>query len=171
MHIHAKLGQENLLRMVRWVRWHCSSDTGFEIRTLEVWGRVRYLSVTEAPHNTEFCEWMGRKHLCFFQTGETGKRTPNSGVKGSGANHYPRAPAQLAKRNILQYTFIWRGINFRAFSYSYSQRNTVHYIVFRELWAWILKGVTAAVHLTVVVWSLCVIVTLTCESLSPRIYI
>ena len=24
---------------------------------------------------------------------ETGNRTPNSGVKGSGANHYPRAPA------------------------------------------------------------------------------
>ena len=26
-------------------------------------------------------------------TAETGNRTPNSGVKGSGANHYPRAPA------------------------------------------------------------------------------
>ena len=37
---------------------------------------------------------MGKKHLCFFQTAETGNRTPNSGVKGSGANHYPRAPAQ-----------------------------------------------------------------------------
>ena len=31
--------------------------------------------------------------LFFFQTAETGNRTPNSGVKGSGANHYPRAPA------------------------------------------------------------------------------
>ena len=37
---------------------------------------------------------MGKKHFCFFQTAETGNRTPNSGVKGSGANHYPRAPAQ-----------------------------------------------------------------------------
>ena len=27
-------------------------------------------------------------------TAETGNRTPNSGVKGSGANHYPRAPAR-----------------------------------------------------------------------------
>ena len=27
-------------------------------------------------------------------TAETGNRTPNSGVKGSGANHYPRAFAQ-----------------------------------------------------------------------------
>ena len=37
----AKLGQENLLKMVRWVRWHCPPATGFEIQTLEVWGRAR----------------------------------------------------------------------------------------------------------------------------------
>ena len=80
--------------MVRWLRWHCPPDTGFEIRALAVWGRARYLSVTEAPHNTDFHTWMGKKHFCFFQTAETGNRTPNSGVKGSGANHYPRAPAQ-----------------------------------------------------------------------------
>ena len=49
--------------------------------------------VTEAPHNTEFYEWMGKKQLCFLQTAETGNRTPSSSVKGSGANHYPRAPA------------------------------------------------------------------------------
>ena len=36
---------------------------------------------------------MGKKHFCFFQTAETGNRTPDSGMKGSGANHYPRAPA------------------------------------------------------------------------------
>ena len=42
---------------------------------------------------------MGEKHFCFFQTAETGNRTPNSGVKGSGAN-YTRAPAlQVAKVN------------------------------------------------------------------------
>ena len=35
----------------------------------------------------------GRNIFCFFQTAETGNRTPNFGVKGSGANHYPRAPA------------------------------------------------------------------------------
>ena len=93
MHIYAKLWQEKLLRMVRWLRWHCPPDTGFEIRALAVWGRARYLSVTEAPHNTDFHTWMGKKHFCFFQTAETGNRTPNPGVKGSGANHYPRAPA------------------------------------------------------------------------------
>ena len=41
--------------MVRWLRWHSPPDTGFEIRALAVWGRARYLSVTEAPHNTDFC--------------------------------------------------------------------------------------------------------------------
>ena len=61
---------------------------------MEVWGRERYLSVTTAHHNTEFYEWMGKKHFCSFQTAETGKRTPNFTMKGSGANHYPRAPAQ-----------------------------------------------------------------------------
>ena len=83
--------------MVRWLRWHCPPDTGFEIRALAVWGRARYLSVTEAPHNTNFHTWMGKKQFCFFQTAETGNRTPDSGVKGSGANHYPRAPAHRCK--------------------------------------------------------------------------
>ena len=45
--------------MVRWLRWHCPPDTGLEIRALAVWGRARYLSVTEAPHNTDFHTWMG----------------------------------------------------------------------------------------------------------------
>ena len=58
--------------MVRWLRWHCPPDTEFEIRTLAVWGRARYLSVTEARHNTNFHTWMGKKHFCFFETAETG---------------------------------------------------------------------------------------------------
>ena len=115
--------------MVRWLRWHCPPDTGFEIRALAVWGRARYLSVTEAPRNTDFHTWMGKKHFCFFQTAESGNRTPNSGVKGSGANHYPRAPAPLVcgstihvRRNTIFFTkwkhpqyyiwsnFIWSNI-------------------------------------------------------------
>ena len=72
-----------------------TQDTGFEIRALAVWGRARYLSVTEAPHNTKLSHVDGEETFCFFQTAETGNRTLNSGVKGSGANHYPRAPAQL----------------------------------------------------------------------------
>ena len=34
-----------------------------------------------------FTRGWGRNIFCFFQTAETGNRTPNSGVKGSGANH------------------------------------------------------------------------------------
>ena len=49
-----------------------SSSIGCEIRALAVWGRARYLSVTEAPHNTDFHTWMGKKHFCFFQTAEGG---------------------------------------------------------------------------------------------------
>ena len=105
VHIWAKLGQENLLRMVRWLRWHCSTDTGFEIRALAVWGRARYLSVTEAPRNTDFHTWMGKKHFCLFQTAETGNRAPNSGVQGSGANHYPRAPARNTTSS--DWKFMW----------------------------------------------------------------
>ena len=90
--------------MVRWLRWHCPPDTGFEIRALAVWGRARYLSVTEAPHNTNFHTWMGKKQFCFFQTAETGNRTPDSGVKGSCANHYPRAPAQFTRRHYINHT-------------------------------------------------------------------
>ena len=45
------------------------------------------------PTILTFTRGWGRNILCFFQTAETGNRTPNSGVKGSGANHYPRAPA------------------------------------------------------------------------------
>ena len=40
-----------------------------------------------------FYTWIGKKHFCFFQTAETGNRAPNSGVEGSGADHYPRGPA------------------------------------------------------------------------------
>ena len=29
-------------------------------------GRARYLSVTEAPHNTEFYTWMWKKQFCLF---------------------------------------------------------------------------------------------------------
>ena len=59
VHIQAELSQEKLLRMVRWVRWHCPPDTGFKIQTMEVRGRAHYLSVMEAPHNTSFTSGWG----------------------------------------------------------------------------------------------------------------
>ena len=83
--------------MVRWMRWHCTP-------ALAVWGWTRYLSVTEAPHNTDLYTWMGKKHFCFFQTAETGNRTPNSSVKAavltttlSGPN--PLNPHDASKHN------------------------------------------------------------------------
>ena len=51
-----------------WMRWHCRPDTGFEIRALAVWGRARYLSATEAPHNIEFLRVSGGATFCFFAT-------------------------------------------------------------------------------------------------------
>ena len=47
------------------------------------------------PTILTFTRGWGRNIFCFFQTAESGNRTPNSGVKGSGANHYPRAPALI----------------------------------------------------------------------------
>ena len=46
------------------------------------------------PTILTFTRGWRRNIFCFFQTADTGNRTPNSGVKGSGANHYPRAPAR-----------------------------------------------------------------------------
>ena len=63
VHMSAKLGQENLLMMVRWMRWHYPPDTGFEIRALAVWGQARYPSVTEAPTILNLYGWAGKKHL------------------------------------------------------------------------------------------------------------
>ena len=58
---------------------------------------------SEAEHTTSrsrrlptiltFTRGWGRNIFSFFQTAETGNRTPDSGVNGSCANHYPRAPA------------------------------------------------------------------------------
>ena len=69
--------------------------SGRMIRNSNAGGLRTSILPTEAPHNTEFYEWMGKKHFCLFQTVETGKRTPNSSVKGRGANHCPRAPALI----------------------------------------------------------------------------
>ena len=51
------------------------------------------------PTILTFTRGWGRNIFCFFQTAETGNRTPNSDVKGSGANHYPRAPTHLMRQD------------------------------------------------------------------------
>ena len=45
------------------------------------------------PTILTFTRGWERNIFCFFQTAKIGNRTPSSGVKGSSANHYPRAPA------------------------------------------------------------------------------
>ena len=74
LHIKAKLRQGNLVRIVR---WHCPLDKGFEIKTLEVWGRAGYLSGTQAPHNTftSFYEWMGKKTVVSFKPPRPGNES------------------------------------------------------------------------------------------------
>ena len=56
------------MMMVRWMRWHCPPDTGFEIRALAVWGRAHHLSVTEVPHNIESLRVSGEETFCHFET-------------------------------------------------------------------------------------------------------
>ena len=51
----------------RKMRWHYPPDTGFEIWTSSVWGRTRYLSVTEAPHNIKSLRVSGEETFCFFK--------------------------------------------------------------------------------------------------------
>ena len=53
---------------MRWKRLYCPPDTGLEIRALAVWGRARYLSVTDAPLNIESLQVSGEETLCFFET-------------------------------------------------------------------------------------------------------
>ena len=88
----------NWARRTSWGWWDDWDDTVLQTQDsrFEPWR-------SEAEHATSrsrrlpailtFTRGWGRNIFCFFQTAGTGNRTPNSGVKGSGANHYPRAPA------------------------------------------------------------------------------
>ena len=85
-------------RRTSWGWWDDWDDTVLQTQDLkfEPWR-------SEAEHATSrsrrlptiltFTRGWGRNS--FFQTAETGNRTPNSGVRGSGANHHPRAPALI----------------------------------------------------------------------------
>ena len=90
----------NWARRTSWGWWDDWGDTVLQTQDskFEPWR-------SEAEHATSrsrrlpailtFTRGWGRNTFCFFQTAETGNRTPNSGVKGSGAKHYPRAPAHI----------------------------------------------------------------------------
>ena len=82
----------NWARRTSWGWWDDWDDTVLQTQDskFEPWR-------SEAEHATSrsrrlptiltFTRGWGRNIICFFQTAETGNRTPNSGVKGSGANH------------------------------------------------------------------------------------
>ena len=59
----------NWARRTSWGWWDDWDDTvlqtqnSFEIHPLAIWCRARYLSVTEAPQNTDFHTWMRKKHF------------------------------------------------------------------------------------------------------------
>ena len=138
--------------MVRWLRWHCPPDTGFVIRTLAVWGRARYLSITEAPHNTDFHTWMGKKHFLFLSNRRN--REPNPGVKGSGGNHYPRAPARFTRKSLRFSTCRW----LRAISTSRSEKRP-NFVV--DKWgesmrscSWNVKGDLSPLYMVWIIMSL-----------------
>ena len=88
----------NRARRTSWGWWDDWDDTVLQTQDskFEPWR-------SEAEHATSrsrrlptiltFTRGWGRNIFCFFETAETGNRTPNSGVKSGGANHYPRAPA------------------------------------------------------------------------------
>ena len=90
----------NWARRTSWGWWDDWDDTVLQTQDskIEPWR-------SEAEHATSrsrrlptiltFTRGWGRNNFCFFQTADTGNRTPDFGVKGSGANHYPRAPAQF----------------------------------------------------------------------------
>ena len=95
----------NWARRTSWGWWDDWDDTVLQTQDskFEPWR-------SEAEHATSrsrrlptiltFTRGWGRNIFCFFQTAETGNRTPDSGVKGSGANHYPRAPARVSETQL-----------------------------------------------------------------------
>ena len=105
----------NWARGTYWGWWDEWDDTALQTQDskFKPWRPEAEHSATEAPHDTEFHEWMGKKHFCFFQIADTGKRTPNFTVKGSGANHYPRAPPSCGHRQSVPQSWTWYGESVR----------------------------------------------------------
>ena len=90
----------NWARRSSWGWWDDWDDTVLQTQDskFEPWrseGEHATSRSRRLPTILTFTRGWGRNIFCFFQTAETGNRTPNSGMKGSGANHYPRAPPTL----------------------------------------------------------------------------
>ena len=88
----------NWARRTSWGWWDDWDDTVLQTQDskFEPWRSEAEHATSQSrrlPAILTFTRGWGRNNFCFFQTAETGNWTPDSGVKGSGANHYPRAPA------------------------------------------------------------------------------
>ena len=70
-----------------------------KIRTLAVWGRTRYLSVTEALHNIESLRVSGEETFSFFETwrSERGSNPRSLTFQAGSFNHGTRAPTHNAQ--------------------------------------------------------------------------
>ena len=96
------------------MNWHCPPNTGFEIRVLAVWGRARYLSVTEASHNIESLRMSG-EFFCFFKTWrpEWGSKPRSPTFQAGRFNQGPRPTWSVANQVshvltiIMWLTFCW----------------------------------------------------------------
>ena len=93
----------NWARITSWGWWDDWDDTVLQTQDskFEPWrSEVEHATSRSRrlPTRLTFTRGWGRNIFCFFQTAVTGNRTPNSGVKGSGANHYPRASAHYYQR-------------------------------------------------------------------------
>ena len=61
--MYAKLGQENLLSMVRWMRWHCPPDTGFEFEPSRSEAEHATSRSRRLPIILNLYEWAGKKQF------------------------------------------------------------------------------------------------------------
>ena len=88
----------NWARRTSWGWWDDWDDTVLQTQDSKFepwWSEAEHATSRSRrlPTILTFTRGWGRNIFCFFQTAETGNRTPNSGVlttNCSGANHYPR---------------------------------------------------------------------------------
>ena len=90
----------NWARRTSWGWWDDWDDTVLQTQDskFEPWGSEAEHATSRSrrlPTILSFTRGWGRNIFCLFQTAETGDRTPNPGMKGSGANHYPTFNAML----------------------------------------------------------------------------
>ena len=103
----------NWARRTSWGWWDDWDDTVLQTQDSKFgpwWSEAEHATSRSRrlPTIPTFTRGWGRHIFSFFQTAETGNQTPNSGVKGSGANHYPMAPAQVSRQFLCALTGCWQ---------------------------------------------------------------